>query len=57
MGSLAATVRHFAAWEATVQFRFTAKFEAVDPLLGIEHNRRTRVRFSVNPALPQPRMW
>ncbi len=49
-GSLVATVRHFAAWKAPVQLRFTTKFDAVDPLLGIEHNRRTRVRFSVNAA-------
>jgi spore photoproduct lyase len=49
-GSLAATVRHFGAWQAPVQLRLTTKFDAVDPLLGIEHNRRTRVRFSVNAA-------
>jgi spore photoproduct lyase len=49
-GSLAATVRHFGVWQAPVQLRLTTKFDAVDPLQGIEHNRRTRVRFSVNAA-------
>lgn len=30
--------------------RFTTKFDAVDPLLGLPHGRRTRVRFSLNAA-------
>ena len=50
-GSLAALVSHFGAWDADAQLRFTPKFAAVDPLLGHDHNRRTRVRFSLNPAL------
>ncbi len=47
-GSLSAAIRHFGAWDAPVQLRFTTKFAAVDPLLGLAHNRRTRIRFSVN---------
>jgi spore photoproduct lyase len=52
-GSLSATIRHFGAWDAAVQLRFTTKFDAVEPLLGLPHNRRTRIRVSVNarPAL------
>lgn len=51
-GGLAAAIRFFGAWEADVQLRFTTKFGAVDPLLGLPHRRRTRVRMSVNaPAL------
>ena len=47
-GSLAASVAHFGAWDAPVQLRFTTKFDGVGPLLDIAHNRRTRIRFSVN---------
>ncbi len=51
-GSLAACISHFGAWKtsenAPVQLRFTTKFDAVGPLLGLAHNRRTRIRFSVN---------
>src|SRR5829696_7418693 len=47
-GSLAESVRHFGAWDAPVQLRFTTKFDAVEPLLGLNHGGRTRVRFSVN---------
>ena len=36
-GSLAAAVRHFAAWGADAQLRFTTKFAAVEPLLGLDH--------------------
>ncbi|MBM6593806.1 spore photoproduct lyase family protein [Microvirga pudoricolor] len=49
-GSLARLILHFGAWDAPVQLRFTTKFDAVEPLLGLAHNRRTRVRFSVNAA-------
>lgn len=49
-GSLSAAIRHFGAWEAPVQLRFTTKFAAVEPLLGLPHRGRTRVRFSVNAA-------
>ena len=47
-GSLSAAIRHFGAWEAPVQLRFTTKFAAVAPLLDLPHRRRTRIRFSVN---------
>ncbi|MFC6745597.1 SPL family radical SAM protein [Methylobacterium persicinum] len=47
-GSLSAAIAHFGAWEAPVQLRFTTKFAAVSPLLGLRHERRTRIRFSVN---------
>lgn len=47
-GSLAETIRHFARLDAAVQLRFTTKFDAVEPLLDLEHNRRTRMRVSVN---------
>ena len=47
-GSLAACITRFGAWDAPVQLRFTTKFAAVGPLLGLPHRGRTRVRFSVN---------
>ena len=47
-GHLAACITHFGQWDAPVQLRFTTKFDAVEPLLGLAHNGRTRVRFSVN---------
>ncbi len=47
-GHLAACIARFGAWEAPVQLRFTTKFDAVGPLLGLAHHRRTRIRFSVN---------
>jgi spore photoproduct lyase len=47
-GSLAETVRFFGAWEAEAQLRFTTKYDAIGPLLDLPHNRRTRIRFSVN---------
>ena len=49
-GSLSTCIAHFGAWDAPVQLRFTTKFDAVGPLLGVAHNRRTQVRFSVNAA-------
>ena len=49
-GHLAACIAHFGAWDADVQLRFTTKFDAVAPLLALAHNRRTRIRFSVNAA-------
>ncbi|TNC09236.1 radical SAM protein [Methylobacterium terricola] len=49
-GSLSAAIRHFGAWDAPVSLRATTKFAAVEPLLKLEHGRRTRVRFSVNAA-------
>ena len=47
-GSLAAAIRHFGAWAAPVQLRFTTKFAGIEPLLGLDHGGRTRIRFSVN---------
>lgn len=49
-GSLSALVGWFGDWDADAQLRFTSKFAAVDPLLSIAHNGRTRMRFSLNPA-------
>ncbi len=47
-GSLSECIRYFGAWQAPVQLRWTTKFDGVDSLLQIPHERRTRVRFSVN---------
>ena len=47
-GSLAETIAHFGSWQAPVQLRFTTKYDAIPPLLGIAHERHTRIRFSVN---------
>ncbi|MGU3389683.1 spore photoproduct lyase family protein [Sphingomonas sp. M1A8_2b] len=49
-GSLSALIAHFGAWEADVQLRFTTKFDAVEPLLTLDHRGRTRMRASINPA-------
>jgi spore photoproduct lyase len=49
-GSLSALIAHFGAWEADVQLRFTTKFDAVEPLLALDHAGRTRMRASINPA-------
>ena len=47
-GSLAEAVRFFGRWEAHVGLRFTTKFGDVEPLLGLDHGGRTRIRMSVN---------
>ena len=49
-GSLSEAVRFFGAWNAPVQLRFTTKFAEVDPLIGLDHGGRVRVRMSVNAA-------
>lgn len=49
-GSLSAAIRWFGDWKADVQLRFTSKFAAVEPLLGLDHGGRTRMRASINPA-------
>lgn len=49
-GSLSALISWIGAWEADAQLRFTTKFDAVDPLLHLDHRRRTRMRASINPA-------
>jgi spore photoproduct lyase len=48
-GSLSALIAHFGAWQADAQLRFTSKFDAVEPLLGLDHGGRTRMRVSLNP--------
>ncbi len=47
-GSLSAAIRHFGAWDADVQLRFTTKFGNVETLLDLPHRGRTRIRFSLN---------
>ena len=49
-GSLSTLVAAFGRWQAPVQLRFTTKFDAVEPLLGLDHQGRTRMRASINPA-------
>lgn len=50
-GGLAASIAHFGAWAADVGLRWTTKFDDVEPLLGLDHRRKTRIRFSVNAEL------
>lgn len=50
-GSLSALIAHFGEWDVDVQLRFTTKFAAVGPLIGLAHNGRTRMRVSLNPAV------
>jgi spore photoproduct lyase len=47
-GALAQCIRFFGNWQAPVQLRWTTKFDNVESLLKLSHNRRTRIRFSVN---------
>ncbi len=47
-GALAESIRFFGQWDAPVQLRWTTKFDGVGSLVPIEHNGRTRVRFSIN---------
>ncbi len=51
-GSLATAIRRVGAdhFGTDVSLRFTTKYDGVEDLLGLDHNRRTRVRFSVNAA-------
>ena len=48
-GSLSTAITWFGRWEAPVQLRFTTKFADVAPLLGLDHQGRTRMRASINP--------
>ena len=48
-GSLSATIAWFGRWNADAQLRFTTKFADVEPLLGLDHGGRTRMRVSINP--------
>ena len=36
--------------DVATQLRFTSKFDAVEPLLGLAHHGRTRMRASIHPA-------
>jgi spore photoproduct lyase len=51
-GALAEAIRFFGTWDLPAgqgaQLRFTTKYDAIEPLLDLPHNRRTRIRFSVN---------
>ena len=47
-GSLSRAVQVFGRWDAPVQLRFTTKFAGVEPLIGLAHGGRVRVRMSVN---------
>ena len=49
-GALAESIRFFGQWQAPVQLRWTTKFAAVSALTKVDHERRTRVRFSLNAA-------
>lgn len=48
-GSLSAAIAWFGKWDEPVQLRFTTKFADVEPLLGLDHAGRTRMRASINP--------
>jgi spore photoproduct lyase len=48
-GSLSAAIAWFGRWETDAQLRFTTKFADVEPLVGLEHRGRTRMRASINP--------
>ncbi len=48
-GSLSALVSYLGEWDADAQLRFTSKFDSVEPLLGLDHGGRVRMRASVNP--------
>ena len=41
-------IRFFGEWNAPVQLRWTTKFDNVESLLPLPHNKRTRIRFSIN---------
>ena len=53
-GHLATCITHFGDpanfGNAPVQLRFTTKFDAVTPFLGLAHHGHTRIRFSLNAA-------
>ncbi len=46
-GGLSEAIKYFSERPDT-QLRFVSKFDAVDPLLSIQHNNRTRCRISLN---------
>ncbi len=49
-GSLSRMIAWFGASDAATQLRFTTKFADVEPLLGLDHQGRTRMRASINSA-------
>ncbi|MGB3740161.1 MAG: spore photoproduct lyase family protein [Pontixanthobacter sp.] len=49
-GSLSKAISWFGRWDADVQLRFTTKFDDVGGLLDLDHQKRTRMRASINPA-------
>ena len=49
-GSLSRAIEWFGRSDTPTQLRFTTKFAAVGPLLGLDHGGRTRMRASINPA-------
>jgi spore photoproduct lyase len=54
-GSLEETIRFFSQ-HTDNHLRFVTKFDAVDPLLNIEHNGRSRWRVSLNASPVSPRL-
>jgi spore photoproduct lyase len=54
-GSLSECVRYFGTREHA-QLRWVSKFDAVAPLLGVEHSGRTRARVSVNAEVVSQRL-
>ncbi len=54
-GSLSECVRYFGTREAA-QLRWVSKFDAVEPLLSVPHNGRTRARVSVNAEMISQRL-
>lgn len=54
-GSLSECIRYFGSREHA-QLRWVSKFDAVEPLLGVEHNGRTRARVSVNAEVISQRL-
>ncbi len=49
-GALEESIRVFGGWDAPVQLRWTTKFDNVARLVSLPHQKRTRVRFSLNAA-------
>ncbi len=49
--SLSTAIAWFGRLQAPAQLRFTTKFADVRPLLSLDHQRRTRMRASINPRM------
>jgi spore photoproduct lyase len=54
-GGLSKTISHFSTMQNS-QLRFVSKFAAVEPLLSLEHNNRTRCRISLNASVISKRL-